>query len=78
MTKEQIEQRVIELVKEYADRDVPVARDTTLAGDLGFDSLDLLDFVMDLEEAFDIAISDDEFDAWSNVGQVIDFIEKNI
>jgi acyl carrier protein len=76
MTTPTTEQRVVELIQDYTDSDVPVARDCRLGDDLGLDSLDMVELVVDLEDAFDTAISDEEFDRWSTVGDVIDFIER--
>lgn len=76
MSKEQIEDRVIELVRQYTHGDVPVEPDTRLREDLGLDSLDTVELKMDLEDEYSTAISDEEFLRMSDVGDVIDFIEK--
>ncbi len=44
--------------------------------DLGADSLDTVELVMELEEEFDIQIPDDAAEKIQTVGQAIDFIEK--
>jgi acyl carrier protein len=46
---------------------------TTTLGDLGCDDLDVVELIMEMEESFDISITDDEFEAlgiskgWSSV-----------
>ena len=44
--------------------------------DLGADSLDQVELVMELEEEFDVNIPDDAAENIQTVGQAIDFIEK--
>ena len=44
--------------------------------DLGADSLDTVELVMELEEEFDINIPDDAAEKIETVGQAIKFIEE--
>jgi acyl carrier protein len=44
--------------------------------DLGADSLDTVELVMELEEEFDISIPDDAAEKIQKVGEAIDYIEK--
>ena len=53
-----------------------VSPDTSFVNDLGADSLDTVELVMELEEEFDISIPDDAAEKIQTVGQAIDFIEK--
>lgn len=55
-----------------ADR---VSPDSTLA-ELGADSLDVLELVMELEEEFDVAIPDNVAQRMNAVGDVIRFLEQ--
>lgn len=48
----------------------------SLREDLGTDSLDDVDIVLELEDTFDIAIADEEAERWKTVGDVIEFMEK--
>ena len=45
--------------------------------DLGADSLDTVELVMELEEEFDINIPDDAAEKIQTVGQAVKFIEEN-
>ena len=53
---------------------VPEARFTN---DLGADSLDTVELIMELEKEFDIQIPDDQAENIVSVGQAIEFIEKS-
>jgi len=74
-----VEQRVIEIVAEQlgADSD-KITRDTSFVNDLGADSLDTVELVMELEEEFDINIPDDAAEKIQTVGQAIDFIDEAV
>lgn len=46
--------------------------------DFGADSLDEAEIIMAMEEEFEIDIDDHEWDEIKNVGQLVDFIERNV
>jgi len=56
------------------DEVVPQA---SFVDDLGADSLDLVELIMALEEAFDIEISDEEAEKLQTVKDAIDYIKKH-
>ncbi|MEO9933639.1 acyl carrier protein [Rhodopirellula bahusiensis] len=72
-----IEERVVDIVSEQlgVDKDKST-RETSFVNDLGADSLDTVELVMELEEEFDISIPDDSAEKIQKVGEAIDFIEK--
>jgi acyl carrier protein len=53
-----------------------VTRESSIIHDLGADSLDQVELVMELEEEFDISIPDDVAEKIDTVGQAIDQIER--
>jgi acyl carrier protein len=73
-----VEERVVDIVAEQlgVDRE-KVTRDTSFVNDLGADSLDTVELVMELEEEFDITIPDDAAEKIQTVGQAIDYIDEN-
>lgn len=53
-----------------------LTRETTFI-DIGADSLDMVEFSLDLEDHFKITINQSDMASIKNLGQAIDFIEKN-
>jgi acyl carrier protein len=71
-------QKVVSLVAERMGVDEDqITDDTHFVNDLQSDSMDMAELVIDLEEAFDISISDEEAQQIETVGQAIAYIEKN-
>ena len=54
-----------------------VTEDASISGDLGADSLDLVDRSMSIEEEFNIEVPDDVLDHVRTVGDIVKFIEDN-
>jgi acyl carrier protein len=55
-----------------------VTNDASFATDLGADSLDTVELVMEFEKEFEISISDDQAEKIKTVGAAIAYIEENI
>lgn len=72
-----VEDRVVDIVAEQlgVEKD-KITRDTHFVNDLGADSLDTVELVMELEEEFDISIPEDAAEKIQRVGEAVDFIEK--
>src|SRR4051812_49646383 len=73
-----VEERVIEIVSEQMGvaKD-QITRETSFVNDLGADSLDTVELVMEFEEEFDITIPDEEAEKIQTVGQAITYIEEH-
>ena len=54
-----------------------VTVDASFTNDLGADSLDTVELIMEFEKEFNIAIPDDQAEKIGTVGQAVDYIEKN-
>jgi acyl carrier protein len=72
-----IAERVTDIVAEQlgVEKD-KITPETSFVNDLGADSLDTVELVMELEEEFDINIPDDAAEKIQTVGQAIEHIEK--
>ena len=53
-----------------------VTMDTNLVDDLGADSLDVVELIMELEDEFGFAISDEDAAQLYTVGRIVDYLEK--
>jgi acyl carrier protein len=74
-----VEERVIEIVCENLGvSKEQVTRNTRFIDDIGADSLDIVELVMELEEEFEITIPDEEAEKIKTVGEAIDYIEKEL
>ena len=51
-----IQSKIVKVLKDRAPAGVQVSAQTQIARDLGLDSVAVLDFVMDIEDHFDISI----------------------
>jgi acyl carrier protein len=56
-TVRNIEAEIIELLARRVPSGVNVSAETQVVGGLGLDSVAILDFIMDIEDRFDISIS---------------------
>lgn len=54
-----------------------VTEDASISGDLGADSLDLVDLSMSIEEDFNLEVPDDVLDHIRTVGDIVKFIDDN-
>ena len=66
-----IEHGVIEVLKSVSRRPIEPTRDSDLVADLGFDSLQILEVVAELEDRFDISIPLNDVPAARTVAQVV-------
>lgn len=70
-------ERVTDIVSEQlgVDKD-KINAETSFVNDLGADSLDTVELVMELEEEFDVTIPDEEAEKIQTVGQAVGYIES--
>ena len=74
-----IEEKIYEIVCEHmgASRD-KLAPETSFINDLGADSLDTVELVMEFESAFDITIPDEDAEKIQTVGNAISYITGKV
>lgn len=54
-----------------------VTLEASLTDDLGADSLDAVELIMALEDAFDLDISDEKAQSLTTVQAIVDYLENN-
>lgn len=73
----QVLDRIAKIVSERLGVDESeVKPEATFKDDLGADSLDVVELVMELEDEFDLEISDEDAEKIATVGDVVDYIER--
>ena len=76
MKREEIVQGVIEIVSEQLSLpDRNISLESRFVDDLNADSLDIVALVLEMEEAFQIQIPDEDIEAMLTVRNVVDYIE---
>ena len=55
-----------------------VTRDANFTNDLGADSLDTVELIMEFEKEFDISIPDEDAENIATVGNAIDYLEDKV
>lgn len=72
-----IEEKVKEIIiKQMGVNKDQVAPETSFVNDLGADSLDTVELVMELEDAFDMNIPDEDAEKIQTVGDAINYIKE--
>jgi acyl carrier protein len=66
------------LLADHTDAATDVSETTELVGDLGIDSLGVMELVADIEDKFDMTISDAELRDVATLGDVVGAIEKRL
>ena len=64
------------LAKQFELDPESITMDTNLIDDLGADSLDVVELVMELEDTYSIAISDEAAAELYTVRRIVEYLEK--
>ena len=76
MTDKQIFDRVVMIIQERQGEDFVVTKNLSLKDDLDADSVDLMEFILTIEDEFGIEISDEEIDNLNSVADVLAIIKN--
>jgi acyl carrier protein len=78
-SRDEIKEKVIQIVCDNLGvNKEQVTDNTSFTEDIGADSLDIVELVMELEEEFEITIPDEEAEKIKTVGEAIDYIMKEL
>lgn len=65
------------LSEQFDKEEDEITTETTLADDLGADSLDVVDLLMSIEDEFEVEIPDEEVENIKTVGALVEYIESH-
>ena len=72
-----VEDRVKKIVSDQLGKSVEeIQSDSSFVDDLGADSLDTVELIMEFEKEFDLQIPDDQAEKIATVGDAVSFIES--
>lgn len=78
-TTQEIQDKVIEIVcKQLGVDKAKVTQETSFVNDLGADSLDTVELVMELEDAFGLSIPDEDAEKIQTVGDATKYIDNTL
>ena len=79
MAERSIEDRVFEIVSEKLDKPKDsLTREMSFVNDLGADSLDQVELVMDFEDEFDLSIPEEDAQKIVTIGDAIKYVEEHV
>ncbi|MBB6735533.1 acyl carrier protein [Cohnella zeiphila] len=65
------------VVERLGVEEAEVTSEANFKDDLGADSLDVVELVMELEDEFDLEISDEDAEKITTVGEVVNYIQSH-
>ncbi|MEZ6230870.1 MAG: acyl carrier protein [Candidatus Brocadiaceae bacterium] len=74
----EVEEKVKEIItKQMGIKPEQISSETSFINDMGADSLDTVELIMEFEDAFDMNIPDEEAEKIRTVGDAIKYIEEH-
>ena len=78
MTEQKIYEKIVEIIQESRGEEFQVSQTLSLKDDLQADSVDLMEFILTVEDECGIEISDEDIDELKNVSDVVACVQKNL
>ncbi|HEL2202043.1 TPA: acyl carrier protein [Streptococcus suis] len=78
MTREQVYQRVVELIQDEKGEDFKVQPESTLADNIAADSVEIMEFVLTLEDEFGVDVPDAAIERFETLSDIVDFIYEEV
>lgn len=78
MTEQKIYEKIVEIIQESRGEEFQVSQTLSLKDDLQADSVDLMEFILTVEDEFGIEILDEDIDELKNVSDVVACVQKNL
>lgn len=77
LSVEEIKEKVIKIVSEQMGVDKStITLETSFVNDMGADSLDTVELVMEFEDEFELSIPDEEAEKIQTIGAAVEYISK--
>ena len=76
MSRVEILQETQLVIQEQLDREDIVLTEATKLNDLGVDSIELMEFIINLEDEFSLEISDNTIDHMDKVSDLLDYLSE--
>jgi len=78
MTEQEVFDKINSLIADkFEVEPSTITRETSFTKDLDADSIDLVEFVLELEDAFGSEIPDDDAEKITTVGEAVDYISSH-
>ena len=78
MSRVEILQEMQLVIQEQLDREDIVLTEATKLNDLGVDSIELMEFIINLEDEFSLEISDNSIDHMDKVSDLLDYLSEQL
>ena len=78
MSRVEILQEMQLVIQEQLDREDIVLTEATKLNDLGVDSIELMEFIINLEDGFSLEISDNTIDHMDKVSDLLDYLSEQL
>lgn len=78
MSRVEILQEMQLVIQEQLDREDIVLTEATKLNDLGVDSIELMEFIINLEDEFSLEISDNTIDHMDKVSDLLDYLSGQL
>ena len=78
MSEKEIYAKIVEIIQEHDSSKLHVTPELNLKEELGVGSVDLMEFIINLEEVFDIEIPDEDMDNFKTISDVVTYIHEKL
>ena len=79
MATDSVEEKVKSIIsKQMGVSDEKITNESSFVNDLGADSLDTVELVMEFEDAFELNIPDEDAEKIQTVGDAVNYIKENV
>ena len=78
MSRVEILQEMRLVIQEQLDREDIVLTEATKLNDLGVDSIEFMEFIINLEDEFSLEISDNTIDHMDKVSDLLDYLSEQL